>query len=69
MHDFWHKSMVLSLKTTHLEYLSKIGATIGAETKHNAMMAFLYSTIAILIYITFRFEWRFGASCDCVFGA
>lgn len=39
-----------------------IGATIGAETKHNAMMAFLYSTIAILIYITFRFEWRFGVA-------
>lgn len=40
----------------------QIGATIGEETKQKALTSFLYASIAILIYITFRFEWRFGVA-------
>lgn len=40
----------------------QIGATIGEETKKKALTSFLYASIAILLYITFRFEWRFGVA-------
>lgn len=39
-----------------------IGPTIGDETKANALKAFLYASIGMLIYITFRFEWKFGVA-------
>lgn len=39
-----------------------IGPTIGDETKYNAFLAFVFASIGMLIYITFRFEWKFGVA-------
>ncbi len=37
-----------------------IGPAIGSELKKQAIMALLVANLGILIYISIRFEWRFG---------
>ncbi|HUL49051.1 MAG TPA: protein translocase subunit SecF, partial [Gemmatimonadales bacterium] len=37
-----------------------VGPKVGGELRQNAMLAILLSFGAILIYLAFRFEWRFG---------
>lgn len=37
-----------------------VGPKIGDELKEKGLMAMLLAIIGILIYISFRFEWRFG---------
>lgn len=37
-----------------------IGATVGKELKRNAVIAIIISTIAMLVYITVRFEFAFA---------
>jgi preprotein translocase SecF subunit len=37
-----------------------VGPKIGEELKEKAVLAILYSMVGILIYITIRFEFRFG---------
>lgn len=38
-----------------------VGPTIGQELRINALLAMLVASIAIVIYISFRFEFRFAA--------
>jgi preprotein translocase subunit SecF len=38
-----------------------VGPTIGRELRINALLAMLVASIAIVIYISFRFEFRFAA--------
>lgn len=46
------------------EYLSAdtVGAVIGKELVKNAIWAVLLGCLAMLIYISFRFEWKFGVA-------
>lgn len=37
-----------------------IGPAIGSELKNQALLALLIANLGILIYISIRFEWRFG---------
>jgi preprotein translocase subunit SecF len=37
-----------------------VGPKVGGELREKGIMAMVISIIAILIYIAFRFEWRFG---------
>ena len=37
-----------------------VGPAVGDELKTKGLMAMLFSIIGILIYISFRFEWRFA---------
>lgn len=39
---------------------SNVGPSIGKELKYKAVKAFLIATIAMLVYIGIRFEFRFG---------
>ncbi len=39
-----------------------VGPTVGAELKEKGMMSLLLAVIGILIYIAFRFEWRFAVA-------
>jgi len=39
-----------------------VGPTIGAELQQKAFLAVLFALIAILLYIAFRFELRFGVA-------
>ncbi|MDD6398191.1 MAG: protein translocase subunit SecF [Selenomonadaceae bacterium] len=40
----------------------KVGATIGGELITDAVMATVLSWVLIVIYVSYRFEWRFGLS-------
>lgn len=40
----------------------KVGATIGGELITDALMATVISWILIILYVSYRFEWRFGVS-------
>ena len=39
-----------------------VGPKIGAELQQKAAMAILFSFVLTLIYLAFRFEWRFGVA-------
>jgi preprotein translocase subunit SecF len=39
-----------------------VGAKVGGELQTRAMLAILISFLATLIYLAFRFEWRFGVA-------
>jgi preprotein translocase subunit SecF len=39
-----------------------VGPKVGSELKEKGLMALLLSVAAILIYVAFRFEWRFAAA-------
>ncbi len=54
----------LKAKYTDVELQSaeSVGATIGSELTRNAFMAVLIALVLMMIYITFRFEWEFGAA-------
>lgn len=51
-----------NLDTDALIQSIKIGPTIGNETQQKAWISIIIATIGMLIYITFRFEYRFGLS-------
>ncbi len=42
--------------------VKKISPTIGAESLKSALWAVLIASIGMLIYITLRFEWKFGVA-------
>jgi preprotein translocase subunit SecF len=39
-----------------------VGPKVGGELRHKAMMAILLSFLAVLAYLAYRFEWRFGVA-------
>jgi preprotein translocase subunit SecF len=45
-----------------LERTEAVGAKIGGEMQMRAILAVLLSFIATLIYLAFRFEWRYGVA-------
>ena len=45
-----------------LETEESIGAKVGGEMQMRALIAILISFAATLIYLAFRFEWRFGVA-------
>ena len=43
-----------------VERTEEVGATVSHDLRNKALLAILYSTIGIVIYISFRFEFRFA---------
>jgi preprotein translocase subunit SecF len=39
-----------------------VGPKVGGELRHKAVMAILLSFLAVLAYLAYRFEWRFGVA-------
>ncbi len=39
-----------------------VGPTVGAELKEKGIMSLLLAVLGILIYVAFRFEWRFAVA-------
>lgn len=60
------KALMASLKEDVGDYTvlreEKVGATIGGELIMDALMATLISWVLIILYVSYRFEWRFGVS-------
>ncbi len=49
------------VEQTNIEFQT-IGATIGGELTRQALIALLLANLGILVYISIRFEWKFGIS-------
>ena len=45
-----------------LQRVEAVGPKVGSELRQKAMVAILLSFLATLVYLAFRFEWRFGAA-------
>ena len=43
-----------------IDRIEAVGPKIGNELQRNAILALLVSFVFIMIYLAFRFEWRFG---------
>lgn len=54
----------LEKKFVKVEFLSaeSVGATIGKELTNKAILATIIAALAMLIYISLRFEWTFGVA-------
>ncbi len=39
-----------------------VSPKVGGELRHKAVLAILLSFVAVLVYLWYRFEWRFGAA-------
>lgn len=63
-----NKDQVAKIKDTihdkfgHDPTVNTVSPVIGQELAKNAIMALIYAAIGIIIYISFRFEWRMGLS-------
>jgi SecD/SecF fusion protein len=42
--------------------MEQFGPSVGKELQRNALLAILISALGMLIYISIRFEWKFGVS-------
>lgn len=47
---------------SHVAQAQAVGARVGTELKTKAITAILISFLVTLIYLAFRFEWRFGVA-------
>lgn len=60
------KAVMASLKDEIGDYTvlreEKVGATVGGELITDALMATVISWILIILYVSYRFEWRFGVA-------
>lgn len=60
------KAVMASLKDEIGDYTvlreEKVGATIGGELITDALLATVISWILIILYVSYRFEWRFGVA-------
>lgn len=54
----------LESKFNKVEFLSaeSVGASIGKELTNKAILAVIVAAFAMLVYISFRFEWTFGVA-------
>ncbi|MDI6600744.1 MAG: protein translocase subunit SecF [Thermoanaerobacteraceae bacterium] len=50
------------LKTDAILAVNNVGPTIGSELRRNALMAVVIASVAMLIYIAIRFEYKFGVA-------
>jgi preprotein translocase subunit SecF len=46
--------------TYHYDQSGAVGPKVGGELRTKAFLAIFYSFLAVLAYLAFRFEWRFG---------
>ena len=54
------QEMLASTGTFEIRRVDLVGPSVGDELKTKGLMAMLFSIIGILIYLSFRFEWRFA---------
>src|ERR1043166_8521043 len=52
----------LGANTVKIQRTESVGPRVGEELKTKAFVAILISFIVTLIYLAFRFEWRFGVA-------
>lgn len=58
MKDF---ETMFGIQKTNIQF-ETIGPTIGAELAKQALLSLFLANLGILIYVSFRFEWKFGVA-------
>lgn len=58
MKDF---ETMFGIKQTNIQF-ETIGPTIGGELAKQALLSLFLANLGILIYVSFRFEWKFGVA-------
>ncbi|HTS90185.1 MAG TPA: protein translocase subunit SecF [Gemmatimonadales bacterium] len=48
-----------------IERTEAVGPKVGGELRTKALLAIFYSFLAVLVYLAYRFEWRFGLAAIC----
>ena len=51
---------VLGTGSYRIDRTEAVGPKVGGELRTKAFLAIFYSFIAVLVYLAYRFEWRFG---------
>jgi preprotein translocase subunit SecF len=54
------KNLLKPIGKVDVRRVDIVGAKVGNELKEKGLSAFIFSIIGILIYVAFRFEWRFA---------
>jgi preprotein translocase subunit SecF len=54
------KNLLKPIGNVDVRRVDIVGAKVGNELKEKGLSAFILSIIGILIYVAFRFEWRFA---------
>ncbi len=54
------KSLLKPLGNVDIRRVDIVGAKVGHELRDRGIEAFVFAIIGILIYVAFRFEWRFA---------
>ncbi len=56
------KQILQSVKPSGFELLKEdfVGPIIGEQIRKDALLALIFSLVAMLTYVAFRFDWRFG---------
>jgi len=54
------KTLLKPLGNVEIRRVDIVGAKVGNELKEKGLNALIFSIIGILIYVAFRFEWRFA---------
>ncbi len=54
------KKLLLPLGKVEIRRVDIVGAKVGNELKEKGLKALIFAIIGILIYVSFRFEWRFA---------
>ena len=56
------KSMLSKLGEVEIRRVDIVGAKVGNELREKGLKAFIFAIVGILIYVAFRFEWRFAVA-------
>lgn len=56
------KDLKAKFKSLEFRSADTVGASIGKELTNKAFLAVIFAALAMLVYITIRFEWKFGVA-------
>jgi len=56
------KALIKPLGKVEIRRVDIVGAKVGNELKEKGLKALIFAIIGILIYVSFRFEWRFAVA-------
>jgi len=54
------KNTLVQTGKLEIRRVDMVGAKVGDELTHKGLMALLLSFVGILIYVAFRFDWKFA---------
>ncbi len=56
------RSLLIDTGKLEIRRVDMVGPKVGGELREQGLLSLFFSIIAILVYISFRFEWRFAVA-------